>query len=368
MTDKIPFNDLSRAAKREEAHLAEAFRGVLERGWFILGESVHSFENAFARFAGAPFAIGCANGTDAITLALRGLGIGEGDEVLTVSMTCAPTATGIVRSGARPVFVDVDEETLTMDPDRLEEALSPRTRAVVPVHLYGQPAPMPAILAFAREHGLRVVEDCAQAHGGSLEGRPLGSFGDAASWSFYPTKNLGAIGDGGMVTTPHADVAERIRRLRVYGYATRNDSSELGFNSRLDELQAALLLVRLAEFPERQALRARLAATYDAHLTGGPKVPARIAGHVSAHHLYVIRVSERDELRRSLAARGIGTDVHYPRAVHQQPAFAGFSRGPLPVTEKAVGEVLSLPLFPELEPDEIFTVAHAVREILTAWG
>ncbi|MCG3194413.1 MAG: dTDP-3-amino-3,6-dideoxy-alpha-D-galactopyranose transaminase [Thermoanaerobaculia bacterium] len=368
MTMTIPFNDLSRAARREEPRLAEAFHGVLDRGWFILGDAVLKFEEAFAHFAAAKHAVGCANGTDAITLALRGLGIGDGDDVLTVSMTCAPTATGIVRSGARPVFVDVDDETLTMDPLRLEEALTPRTRAIVPVHLYGQPAPMPAIMEFARTHGLRVVEDCAQAHGGSLLGQPLGSFGDAASWSFYPTKNLGAIGDGGMVTTNDEEAAARMRRLRVYGYATRNDSTELGFNSRLDELQAALLLVRLSEFGERQVLRSRLAATYDAHLSDGPRTPKRIPGHVSAHHLYVIRISERDELRKRLAGRGIGTDVHYPRAVHQQPAFSAFVSQPLPVTEKAVREVLSLPLFPELLPEEVFTVAHAVRDILENWN
>jgi dTDP-4-amino-4,6-dideoxygalactose transaminase len=368
MTTKIPFNDLSRAAKREEAQLKAAFERVLRKGWFILGDAVQTFEESFAKFSGTRFGIGCANGTDAITLALRGFGIGEGDDVLTVSMTCAPTATGIVRSGARPVFVDVDDETMTMDPLRLEETLTVRTRAIVPVHLYGQPAALPKILDFARSHGLRVIEDCAQAHGGTLDGEPLGSFGDAAAWSFYPTKNLGAIGDGGMVTTNDPKVAERIRRLRVYGYRTRNDSMELGFNSRLDELQAALLMVRLQEFPERQALRSRLAATYDGHLAGGPRTPVRNPGQVSAHHLYVVRTSHRDELKASLAEKGVGTDIHYPRAVHQQSAFEGFGRGPLPVTEKAAREVLSLPLFPELEPDEVFLAAHAVQDVMRSWG
>ncbi len=363
MRSPIPFNDLSRAVRRELAGLEEGFQSVLSRGRFILGDATRQFEKEFAGFAGALHAVGCASGTDAITLALMGLGIEPGDEVITVSMTCAPTATGIVRAGAVPVFVDVDEDTLTLDPQKLEEAVSKRTKAILPVHLYGQPAPMKDIVAFARARGLLVVEDCAQAHGGSIEGRPLGSFGDAAAWSFYPTKNLGALGDGGMVTTADAETAARIRRLRVYGYQSRNDATEIGFNSRLDELQAAILLFRLHQFEERQARRRNLAGIYFSRLEGRVRLPARREGEVSAHHLFVIRIKDRDQFRERIAAQGISTDVHYPRGVHQQLAFAGFAHSALPVTEKAVQEIVSLPLFPELEEDEALRV---VREILDA--
>ncbi len=341
------------------------FARVHDSGWYVLGPEVEAFEAAFAVFVGAPHAVGCASGTDAITLALRALGIGPGDDVLTVSMTCTPTATGILNAGARPVFVDVDPASLTMDPARLDAALTPRTKAVLPVHLYGRPAPMEAIAAFARSHALAVVEDCAQAHGARLAGRSVGTFGDAAAWSFYPTKNLGALGDAGLVTARDAAVATRLRRLRMYGYETRNDAAEPGFNSRLDELQAALLRSRLSRLLERNARRTALAARYDAALAGIPGLaipPPPLPGAEPCHHLYVVRTSSRESLRERLLVRGIGTDVHYPAAVHQQAAFALFPRGALPVTESAVAEVLSLPLHPDLSDDESEEVAAAVRE------
>ena len=324
-----------------------------------------AFEREWAAFCGAPFAVSCASGTDAITLALLGLGVGTGDEVLTVSMTCAPSAVGIRRAGATPVFVDVESERLTMDPAQLEAARTARTKAIVPVHLYGRMADVERILAFAKANGLLLVEDCAQAHGAALGGRPAGSFGDAAAWSFYPTKNLGALGDGGAVTTARPDVAERIRKLRLYGYATRNDADVAGFNSRLDELQAAGLRVNLRRLAAGNARRAAIAARYDATLTPlaprlRPPPPAR-AGEVSAHHLYVVRVDDRDAFRARLEAAGVGTDVHYPRAVHEQPAFAGLPRGPLPETERAMREVVSLPLYPQLSDDEAERVIAAVR-------
>lgn len=361
----IPFADLSRAAALERAALSAAFEKVLSRGRFILDEAVASFERDFAAFADARFGVGCANGTDALTLALRALGVGPGDEVITVSMTCAPTATGIVRSGAVPVFVDVAEPALTMDPSALEAAITPRTKAIVPVHLYGRPADMPAIRAVADARGLLVVEDCAQAHGASLGGRSAGRFGHAASWSFYPTKNLGALGDGGLVTTDDAAVAERLRRLRVYGYVGRNDAREIGMNSRLDELQAAFLSERLKRLSEGNARRAALAARYGARLGGDGRVrvPPTAAGAVPSHHLYVVRVGDRDGVRARLEARGVGTDVHYQNAVHQQPAFEGYPRGPLPVTERAVAEILSLPLYPELRDEEADRVAEALLAV-----
>jgi dTDP-4-amino-4,6-dideoxygalactose transaminase len=362
---RVPFLDLARLAARERDEMRAAFARVHDSGWYVLGPEVEAFEAAFAAFVGAPFAVGCASGTDAITLALRSLGVGAGDEVLTVSMTCAPTATGIVNAGARPVFVDVDPASLTMDPDRLAAAVTPRTKAVVPVHLYGRPAAMEPIAAIARSRGLLVVEDCAQAHGARLAGRSVGSFGDAAAWSFYPTKNLGALGDAGLVTAQDPAVAERLKRLRMYGYETRNDAAEAGFNSRLDELQAALLRSRLSRLREGNARRAILAARYDAALAGLPglSLPPRPAPSAEpCHHLYVIRTARREALRERLRARGIGTDVHYPSAVHQQPAFAAFPRGELPATERAVAEVLSLPLHPELSDAEAASVAAALRE------
>jgi dTDP-4-amino-4,6-dideoxygalactose transaminase len=360
----VPFLDFARRAAAERREMAAAFQRVHGSGRYILGAEVEAFEAAFAAFAGVPHAVGCASGTDAITLALRGLGVGTGDDVLTVSMTCAPTATGIVNAGARPVFVDVERASLTMDPDLLAAALTPRTKAIVPVHLYGRPAAVEEIAGFAREKGLFLVEDCAQAHGARLSGRSVGSFGDAAAWSFYPTKNLGALGDAGLVTARDGRVAERVRRLRNYGYLSRNDAMETGFNSRLDELQAALLGVRLAGLAEANRRRAALAAAYDAALADVPglALPPRPApGAEPCHHLYVVRAGRRDALRQRLFARGIGTDVHYPVAVHQQAAFVHLAGGPLPVTERAVGEVLSLPLYPELSDAEADAAAGAVR-------
>lgn len=361
MTAAVPFADLSRAAASEREELREAFARVLASGWFVLGPSVSAFEEAFASAVGARFGVGVANGTDALTLALAALGVGAGDEVVTVSMTCAPTATGILRSGATPVFADVDDGTLTMDPAAVEAALTPRTRAIVPVHLYGRPARVEEIAALARRRGLLLVEDCAQAHGALRGGRPVGTFGDAAAWSFYPTKNLGALGDGGMVTTGDEAVASRLRRLRMYGYETRNDAVEPGFNSRLDEVQAALLLRRLARLPAGNRRRAELAARYDAGLAGAVRIPPEATGDRPCHHLYVVRSANRDGLRTRLREAGIGTDVHYPRAVHEQEAFAHLPRGPLPVTERAVREVLSLPLYPELTDEEADRVVEAVR-------
>ena len=366
MRAPIPFCDLSRATRLEAAELSAALGDVLAAGRFVLGPHVSAFEEAFARSVGVRFGVGCASGTDALTLALAALGVGPGDEVLTVSLTCAPTATGILRAGAVPVFVDVDDETLTLDPLALEKAIGPRAKAIVPVHLYGRPAPMGEILSFARRHGLLVVEDAAQAHGAELDGRPVGSFGDAAAWSFYPTKNLGALGDGGMVTTDDAAVADRLRRLRVYGYRTRDDAEELGLNSRLDELQAAFLSHRLRRLPAANERRWALASLYDARLAGAVRLPPRPGNARPCHHLYVVRVPERDVVRERLAQRGIGTEVHYPRSVHQQKAFESLAHGPLPVTERAVGEILSLPLYPELTDQEAERVAEELATVVLA--
>ena len=360
----VPYLDLARAAEGDEPELSAAVLAAVRRGRYVLGSEVAAFESEWAAFCGAARAVGVANGTDAITLALRALGVGPGDEVLTVSMTCAPTATGILRAGATPVFVDVEEDRLTMDAGALAASVTPRTKAILPVHLYGRVADVEAIGAFARQNDLLFVEDCAQAHGAALAERPVGTFGRAAAWSFYPTKNLGALGDGGAVTVPgtaDAAVADRVARLRAYGYATRNDAVETGYNSRLDEVQAAALRVRLRKLAAGNRLRAEIAARYDAALAGAVRVPPPAReGERPAHHLYVVRVPDRDAFRARLAERGIGTDVHYPRAVHEQPAFAGFPRGPLPVTERAMREVVSLPLDPMLTDAEADRVIEAV--------
>ena len=360
----VDYLDLARAAAADEPELSAAVLAAVSRGRYVLGGEVAAFEAEWASFCGATRAVGVANGTDAITLALRALGVGPGDEVLTVSMTCAPTATGILRAGATPVFVDVDEDRLTMDPALLASVVTPRTKAVFPVHLYGRVADVDAIGEFARERGLLVVEDCAQAHGASWKGRPVGTFGRAAAWSFYPTKNLGALGDGGAVTVAGATdaaVADRVARLRSYGYATRNDAEELGFNSRLDEVQAAALRVRLCKLPAANRRRAELAERYDAALAGSLRVPPPARpGETPAHHLYVVRVPDREAFRARLSEEGIGTDVHYPRAVHEQRAFAGLPRGPLPATERAMREVVSLPLHPLLTDSEADRVIAAV--------
>ena len=360
----IPYLDLAQAAAADEPELSAAVLAAVRRGRYVLGAEVAAFEAEWASFCGASRAVGVANGTDAIMLALRALGVGPGDEVLTVSMTCAPTATGILRAGATPVFVDVDEDRLTMDPALLAAAITPRTRAILPVHLYGRVADVDAIAAFARERGLLLVEDCAQAHGAAWNGRPAGTFGRAAAWSFYPTKNLGALGDGGAVTVADATdagVADRIARLRSYGYATRNDAEEPGFNSRLDEIQVAALRVRLRRLSAANRRRTELAARYDAALAGAVRVPPPARpGETPAHHLYVLRVPDREPFRARLSERGIGTDVHYPRAVHDQSAFAGLPRGPLPVTERAMHEVVSLPLHPLLTDSEADRVIAAV--------
>ena len=361
----VSYLDLSRAAAEGGEALEAALLACVRRGRYVLGDEVAAFEREWASFCGAPFGVSCASGTDAITLALRGLGVGAGDEVLTVSMTCAPSAVGIQRAGATPVFVDVEAERLTMDPALLESALTARTKAILPVHLYGRVADMERILAFAKVKGLLLVEDCAQAHGATLSSRPAGSFGDAAAWSFYPTKNLGALGDGGAVTTARREVAEKIRKLRLYGYATRNDADVAGFNSRLDELQAAGLRVNLRRLETGNARRRAIAARYDAALASlAPSLrtpPQARAGEVPAQHAYVVRVDDRDAFRGRLEAAGVGSDVHYPRAVHEQPAFAALPRGPLPETERAMREVVSLPLYPQLADDEVERVIETVR-------
>jgi dTDP-4-amino-4,6-dideoxygalactose transaminase len=344
---------------------------VLDSGWYILGAEVAGFEREFADYLGVGHAVGVGSGTDALQLALRACGVGVGDSVLTVSHTAVATVAAIGLCGAEPVFVDIDPATFTMDPERLEEEIrsSPggrRLKAVVPVHLYGLPADMAAIGEIARRHGLRVVEDCAQSHGASVRGRKTGAIGDIAAFSFYPTKNLGALGDGGMVATGDPDLAERVRRLREYGWEERYVSREAGLNSRLDEIQAAVLRVKLRHLDEDNASRRRIAGLYDSLLKdAGLILPCGRPDAVHVYHQYVIRSRERDALRGHLREMGIGTLVHYPVPVHRQPAYAARDGGRLPLTERIAGEILSLPMYPELGGDSVRRVCAGIADRLT---
>jgi dTDP-3-amino-3,4,6-trideoxy-alpha-D-glucose transaminase len=356
---RIPFAELRPG--RDRTDIAQAIDRVLARGWFVLGPEVEAFEAEFAAACGAAHAVGVANGTDAISLALRALDIGPGDEVIVPAMTAAFTGLAVAILGARPVIVDVDAGTLTMDVAACAAAVSPRTRAVVPVHLYGQPAENAAIREVAERHGLAVVEDCCQAHLATEAGVPVGTACAAGAFSFYPTKNLGALGDGGAVVTNDAAVAARIRRLRNGGQASRYDHVEPGVNSRLDELQAAVLRVRLQGLAGATAVRRDLAGTYRRHLGAGvTSIVERDPGHV--YHLFPVRLSERDTLMAFLAERGIETLVHYPVPLSAQQAFTRYDPRACPVAGLAAAELISLPLNPRMSREDVIRVADTVNE------
>jgi dTDP-4-amino-4,6-dideoxygalactose transaminase len=348
------------------AHQTEidaALQRVLDNGWYILGEEVKAFESEFAAYLGVTHALGVGSGTEALHLALAACGIGPGDEVITVSHTAVAAVSAIELLGASPVLLDIDPATFTMDPDKLARVISPKTKAIIPVHLYGQPADLSPILDIAQHYGLRVIEDCAQSHGARYSAKRVGAWGDIACFSFYPTKNLGAIGDGGAVVTSDPALAERARLLREYGWAERYISHIPGWNSRLDELQAAILRVKLRYLDSDNAARARLAACYTDALAGlNVTVPTTGANRTHVYHLYVIRSPHRDQLQACLKERGVGALVHYPLPVHQQPAYQNRLRGSdaLPETERAAREVLSLPIYPELSETELQVVVEAI--------
>ncbi|MGD1151764.1 MAG: DegT/DnrJ/EryC1/StrS family aminotransferase [Syntrophales bacterium] len=350
-----------------EAHKAAidgAISRVLDKGRYILGEEVAAFEQEFASYIGVSHGIGVGSGTEALHLGLKACGVGPGDEVITVSHTAVATVSAIDLAGATPVLVDIEPAYYTMDPAALERAITAKTRAVIVVHLYGQAADMDSVLTVARSKGLKVVEDCAQAHGAMCRGRRVGSMGDVACFSFYPTKNLGAIGDGGMVVTNDDDLAKRCRLLREYGWAERYVSHIPGWNSRLDELQAAVLRVKLRNLDSDNDERRKLADKYSAGLDDSAFVlPGERSGCRHVYHLYVIRHNLRDALQAYLAKLGIGALVHYPVPVHLQPAYRRTMRlaGTLHETERAASEVLSLPMYPELKSVEITEVIEAIR-------
>jgi dTDP-4-amino-4,6-dideoxygalactose transaminase len=341
---------------------------VLDSGWFILGPEGEAFERELASFLGAREAVAVANGTEAIQLALEALGIGAGDEVITSPLTAAFTALAVMRAGARPVFADLDPATLNVAPDAVAQAITPRTKAILPVHLYGHPADLDPLAALARGRGITVIEDACQAIGAAYKGRRVGALTGIGALSFYPTKNLGALGDGGAVLAQDAEVAARLRRLRNGGQSDRYRHEIVGVNSRLDEMQAAILRAGLPHLEAWTARRRAIAGRYLAGLEGTPvALPREQPYAASAHHLFVVRHPRRDALARGLSERGIGTLVHYPIPLHLQPAFAGLGDpGAFPVAEKAAGEILSLPLYPEMSDAQADAVIAAVRAVAGA--
>jgi len=355
----IPF--LSLVPGPDASEVRAAIERVVSRGWFVLGPELEAFEKEFAAANGATHAVGVNTGTDALALALRVLGIGPGDEVITAPLSAAYTALAIMMVGARPVFADIDADRLTLDANATAAAVTSRTKAIMPVHLYGQPANMPALMQVADAHRLLVVEDCCQAHIATCAGRPVGSYGHAAAFSFYPTKNLGALGDGGAITTNDAAAAARLRRLRNGGQIDRYQHAEFGVNSRLDEMQAAILRARLAWLPKWTAARRTLAAEYRRALAGAPvRVPDQYdAGHV--YHLFPILTNHRATLQAHLKARGIETLIHYPVPVSRQPAVASQQPAACPVADRVCDLVLSLPLHPGMTRRDVEEVAAAVH-------
>jgi dTDP-4-amino-4,6-dideoxygalactose transaminase len=342
-----------------------ALARVTGSGWYILGPEVEAFEREFAAYTGADHAIGVGSGTDALRIALLALGIGPGDEVITAANAGDPTPMSIWSIGAKPVFVDVERLSRNLDPAKLHAAISPRTKAILPIHLYGQAADMGSIEALAREAGLPVIEDACQAHGAEFGGRRVGTFGAASCFSFYPTKNLGGLGDGGAIVTNDARIAEQARLIRQYGWQQRNHSVLPGVNSRLDELQAAVLRVKLRHLDESNERRREIAALYGDLLAGVPGVelPGEAPDRKHVYHLYSVRAKDRDGLAQALNSTGIGTALHYPVPAYRQPSLqALYGQQPeLPVTEALCGEVLSLPMFPEMTDGEVRRVAEAVR-------
>lgn len=369
MSVLIPLVDLAAQHVALRDPLNAAIERVVSSGRYILGPEVESFEKSFAAYLGVSYAIGVSSGTAALQLALMALGIGPGHEVITVSHTAVATVAAIEQTGATPVLVDIDPIRLTLDPTRLAGALSPKTRAIVPVHLYGCPADMDPILAFARQHGLAVVEDCAQAHGARYRDRPVGTLGDVGAFSFYPTKNLGAMGDGGAVVTADVTLAARVAELREYGWRQRYISDHAGLNARLDELQAAILTVKLAHLDEWNRRRRELARHYRQALRDTPlRLPPDPIETIPVYHQFVVCSPQREKLRVHLARAGIASAVLYPLPVHLQPAYQALRQGDggLLMAELAAAENLALPLYPELADEAVTIISDAIH--LVDWA
>ncbi|MBI2480779.1 MAG: DegT/DnrJ/EryC1/StrS family aminotransferase [Planctomycetia bacterium] len=361
----IKLFDYLRGYLRHREEIDNAIHCVLESGQLILGPEVRAFEQEFAQYVGASDAVGSASGTDALILALRALEIGQSDEVITVANTAVATVAAIRAVGATPRFVDVSQETLLMDPALLESAITPRTRCLLPVHLFGNPVPMNVVVGIAERHGISVIEDCAQAHGACLSGRHVGTFGTIGCFSFYPTKNLGAFGDGGICVTNSRELAERMQSLRMYGFQGNAVSHREGFNSRLDELQAAILRVKLRYLDSAIQARRQVAKRYCEALQDSELVlPHEIPSAIHAYHLFVVRTRYRSRVVTSFEKAQIAFGIHYPVPIHLMPAYKHLrcSSDGLPVTERAAKEIVSLPMFPELEEAEVDIVIDVLRE------
>lgn len=363
---KIPFLDLGQTYQELKSELDTAMQRVMNSGWYIQGEEVDAFEAEFAEYCGAKFCIGCGNGLDALHLILRAYGIGSGDEVIVPAHTFIATWSAVTLAGAVPVPVETgDDGTYTIATELIEAAITPRTKAIIPVHLYGRPADMTSIMQIAAKHGLRVIEDAAQAHGARYHGVCTGNLGDAAAFSFYPGKNLGAYGDGGAITTNDSDLAMKLRSLRNYGSSAKYVHDMIGFNSRLDSLQAAMLRVKLRHLDDWNARRVLLAANYQRLLAGSKLVlPTISGGYDSVYHLYVVGTPQRDNLQTELKNAGIETLVHYPIPPHKQHAYDALRSLSLPIAERLSGEVLSLPIGPHMSLADLEKVAHHVTQIV----
>lgn len=365
----IPLIDLKPQHKALRAEINQAIENVLDRTDFILGQDVDKFEAEFAAYCGTKYAVGVDSGLSALQLSLLAFGIGPGDDVLVPAHTFTATAAAVSFSGARPVFVDVDPITWNIDVTKLEEALTPQTRAILPVHLYGLPADMDEIQVFAKKHNLIVIEDACQAHGAQYKGRRTGSLGHAGAFSFYPTKNLGACGDAGIITTNDEQAANTLRALRNCGQRAKNVHELPPYNHRMDNLQAAILRVKLPYLEQWLEARRKLAGLYNQLLAGLPLVtPVETAGCQHVYHLYVICVDQRDALQAYLKEQGIGTAIHYPKPVHLQPFYLknGQPQGSYPVAEKLCNEILSIPMYPELTEQQVETVVSEIKNILVA--
>lgn len=364
----IPFIDFSRQNRTIKKKLLRAVEGVIDSQAYILGPDVDAFEREFAAYCGVKYAVGVASGHDAILLSLQALGIGKGDEVITVPNTFISTVLPILAAGARPVFVDVEQTTLLMNGALVEERITPRTRAIIPVHLFGLPVAMDPLLLLAKKYKIAIIEDACQAHGALYKGKRAGTIGDVGCFSFYPSKNLGAFGDAGMATTNRKDVAERIQILRNVGQKEKNVHSALGINSRLDTIQAAMLRVKLPYLNQWVQKRRQLAHRYNTSLVGLPIVlPVESKSIQSSFHLYVIRIRERDQLKQYLEDNGVSCGIHYPTPIHLQPCMKelGYKKGDFPVSERSAREELSLPLYPELTMTEVDVVARIIKKFFT---
>ena len=370
MFQPIPQTDPRASYHAQKQDIDNAIAGVLEGGWYILGKEVSSFESEFSAYLGISHTIGLGSGTDALCLALRACGVGPGDAVITVSLTAVATVAAIEMVGAFPVLVDIDPISFTIDPAKLEDTIrrntSLRLKAIIPVHLYGHPAQVASVVEIGRRYGLRVIEDCAQSHGAAVNNRKTGTWGDAAAFSFYPTKNLGAFGDGGAAVTSDPELAENLRLLREYGWQDRYISRIAGVNSRLDELQAAILRVKLTGLDDGNDCRRQIAALYDEalHRVSHVMTPA-MGNDIHVYHQYVIRSQERDALRAYLKDHAVGTLVHYPSPVHTQPAYmnrVGIGVGGLGQTERACAEILSLPMYPQLSENQVRHICKIIAQ------